>query len=284
MFLPLLDQGLVDTSEGVFFHSNDNQAANSPVVLPQVVSPDKLRTLVEPSDKAFTTEYAFYVLSQMTTCHFTESDRLGKRKRHVVGFPGLACRYCYGGNGSGRFFPLTLKTFSDVSKSLHVLSNHLQKCPKCPNGLSTHVKSLAEVHDVEKVSQPFGSQKIFFELIWKRLHPELNGTLPSARSDEQSCTTLNSEEYPSPPSDLIQVSQMSTADAKLPSIQTETKKSMLYKDGKSSSRTCLIPKKRYCELSSSTNQSPEQPTQTKNEYSETDMSAAMILAQRFEAV
>eukprot|EP00986_Skeletonema_menzelii_P015964 scaffold13166_cov139-Skeletonema_menzelii.AAC.9 len=278
--------GLVDTNEGVFFHSNDNQTANSPVILPQVVSPDKLRTLVESSDKVFATEYAFYVLSQMTTCHFTESDRLGKRKRHVVGFPGLACRYCYGGNGSGRFFPLTLKTFSDVSKSLYVLSNHLQKCPKCPHGMSTHVKSLAEVHEVEKVSQPFGSQKIFFELIWKRLHPDLT----SALSDEQARTSLNSEEYPSPPSELIQIPRMFATDEKIPSIQTETEKktSVLHKDGKNTSRTCRIPKKRYCVQSSSNmstfpaNQYPQEQTLTENEYSETDMSAAMILATGFE--
>ena len=122
------------------------------MLTPTQVSPESLDSLVEPSDKVFATEYAFYVLSQMTTCYFTESDRLGKRKRHVVGFPGLACRYCYGGNGSGRFFPLTLKTFSDVSKSLHVLSNHLQKCPKCPHEMSEHVRALAENHEVEKVS------------------------------------------------------------------------------------------------------------------------------------
>jgi len=147
------------------FHSNVNQAARSPVILPQIVSPDKLRSLVESSDKIFATEYAFYVLSQMTTCHFTESDRLGKRKRHPLNFPGLACKHCYGGNGSGRFFPLTLKTFSDVSKSLHVLSNHLQKCPKCPHGMSTHVKSLAEMHEVEKVSRFLLSKITLREMI-----------------------------------------------------------------------------------------------------------------------
>lgn len=127
-------------------------ADNPSIQPPPVVSPEKLRSLVEPSDKIFATEYAYYVLSQMTMCHFTEADRLGKRKGHTVGFAGLACRHCYGSNGSGRFFPLTLKTFSDVSKSLHVLSNHLQKCPKCPLGMASHVCSLAELHEVEKVS------------------------------------------------------------------------------------------------------------------------------------
>ena len=71
--------------------------------------------------------------------------------RHVVGFPGLACKHCYGGNGSGRFFPLTLKTFSDVSKSLHVLRNHLVKCAKAPTGLSAKVCALYEMHENEKV-------------------------------------------------------------------------------------------------------------------------------------
>ena len=113
---------------------------------------EPLVSLVVPGDKMFATEYAYFVMKQMTTCIFAEADRLGKRKRHKVGFPGMACRHCYGGNGSGRFFPLTLKTFSDVSKSIHVLRNHLVKCAKAPSGMANSVNMLYERHKDEKVS------------------------------------------------------------------------------------------------------------------------------------
>lgn len=173
--------GLVDTSSGVFFRSNihDDSGISPPVGVPQDTLPPQgapashLRHLVEPTDKIFATEYSYLIIEQMTTCEFTEADRLGKRKCHKLGFPGMACKHCYGCNGSGRFFPLTLKTFSDVSKSIHVLRNHLVKCTKAPSWMAETVKNLYERHKDEKLTTPFGSQKIFFELIWRRLHPEL---------------------------------------------------------------------------------------------------------------
>lgn len=61
---------------------------------------------------------------------------------------------CQGGNGSGRFFPLTLKTFSDVSKSIHVLRNHLIKCTKAPIGMAEKVSALSERHIDDKVRCP----------------------------------------------------------------------------------------------------------------------------------
>ena len=175
--------GLVDTVSGVFFQSivhagSAHGTSQPPVGVPQAVLPllpqGPLPSLVEPSDKVFATEYSYFVVEQMTTCEFTETDRLGKRKCHKIGFPGLACRHCFGCNGSGRFFPLTLKTFSDVSKSIHVLRNHLVKCTKAPSWLAHTVNNLFEQHKEEKLTTPFGSQKIFFDLVWRRLHGELH--------------------------------------------------------------------------------------------------------------
>ena len=159
----------------MFQSSNDPQAQSLMVQqnLPSHSPTQPLVRLVEPSDKIFATEYAYFVMEQMTTCVFTEADRLGKRKSHLCGFPGMACRHCYGGNGSGRFFPLTLKTFSDVSKSIHVLRNHLIKCTRAPPELAGRVNMLYKRHKEEKETTAFGSQKIFFDNIWKRLHPEL---------------------------------------------------------------------------------------------------------------
>ena len=158
--------GLVDTSKGVFFKQSIIDETCAPP-LPQAgiaqdastlsvaVQPSQqapLVRLVEPSDKIFATEYSYFVMEQMTTCVFTEADRLGKRKCHTVGFAGMACKHCVGGNGSGRFFPLTLKTFSDVSKSIHVLRNHLIKCTKAPRDMAETVTMLYKQHKNEKVS------------------------------------------------------------------------------------------------------------------------------------
>ena len=144
--------GLVDTSKGVFFQQSNHIVEVSTVAAVQ--QPSKhvpLVCLVEPSDKIFATEYSYFVMEQMTTCVFTEADRLGKRKCHIVGFAGMACKHCVGGNGSGRFFPLTLKTFSDVSKSIHVLRNHLIKCTKAPRDMAETVTMLHKQHKNEKV-------------------------------------------------------------------------------------------------------------------------------------
>jgi len=156
--------GLVDTSKGVFFKQSNHIDETS--VSPQAgsITQDASSTtaavqqaptlvcLVEPSDKIFATEYSYFVMEQMTTCVFTEADRLGKRKCHTVGFAGMACKHCVGGNGSGRFFPLTLKTFSDVTKSIHVLRNHLIKCTKAPRDMAETVTMLYKQHKNEKVS------------------------------------------------------------------------------------------------------------------------------------
>ncbi len=140
-----------------------------------------------------------------------------------------------------------------------------------------------------KLYQPFGSQKIFFDLIWKRLHPELHEDLTStpAPGDVQSSSELITKEYPSPPSELIQVPQKSSADVNAPRIQAEKKTSAIYSDVNCPSQGCIIPKKRYCvkkrlETSTiSTDKYPELPPLTNTGYTETDMSAAMILATGF---
>jgi len=221
--------GLFDTKHGVFFKKevvSQNEfmtpmkKARNNLKDSYQHSVDTLCSLVETSDKMFATDYAYFVMEQMTRCTFTEADRLGKRKRHQLGFPGLACKHCFGGNGSGRFFPLTLKTFSDVSKSLHVLRNHLVKCARAPNGMAKTVNKLYGRHERDKQSTPFGSQKIFFDLVWKRLHPELDDApiMPGLNADPVQPTLFKSIKNESllskkPSSDSTdEVSSRATAD------------------------------------------------------------------------
>jgi TolA-binding protein len=126
--------------------------------------------LVVPDDKPYSTSFSYHLLAQMQPCVFTEADRLGKRKGLPPGFPGLACRHCFGGFGSGRFFPSSIKTLSDTSKTLNVLHNHMMRCRKCPSEIKDNLDTLRASHDEERAKMKFGSQKAFFARIWDRLH------------------------------------------------------------------------------------------------------------------
>ena len=126
--------------------------------------------LTTPEDKSYSTAFSYHLLSQMQPCVFTEADRLGKRKGLPPGFPGLACRHCFGGYGSGRFFPSSIKTLSDTSKTLNVLHNHMMRCRKCPPDVRETLEKLRGSHDEERAKMKFGSQKAFFARIWDRLH------------------------------------------------------------------------------------------------------------------
>ena len=126
--------------------------------------------LVTPEDEPYATGFSYHLLSQMQPCVFTEADRLGKRKGLPPGFPGLACRHCFGGYGSGRFFPSSIKTLSDTSKTLNVLHNHMMRCRKCPPEVRETLDSLRKTHDQERSKMKFGSQKAFFARIWDKLH------------------------------------------------------------------------------------------------------------------
>jgi hypothetical protein len=129
-----------------------------------------LHPLVADADKPYATDFSYLLMDQMQPCVFTEADRLGKRKGLPPGFPGLACRHCFGGYGSGRFFPSTIKTLSDTSKTLNVLHNHMMRCRKCPSDVKETLEKLRVSHDDERAKMKFGSQKAFFGRIWERLH------------------------------------------------------------------------------------------------------------------
>ena len=131
--------------------------------------------LVLDMDRPYATDFSYDLMDQMQPCVFTEADRLGKRKGLPPGFPGLACRHCFGGYGSGRFFPSTIKTLSDTSKTLNVLHNHMMRCRKCPAEVKENLEKLRVSHDEERSKMKFGSQKAFFGRIWERLHSKPQG-------------------------------------------------------------------------------------------------------------
>jgi hypothetical protein len=155
--------------------ADDDKDSSSPPEKPEDSDP---RPLVLPEDKPYATQFTYELLSQMQPCVFTEADRLGKRKGLPPGYAGLACRHCFGGYGSGRFFPSSIKTLSDTSKSLNVLHNHMLKCRKCPQEVKDRLNKHRVHHDDERAKMKFGSQKAYFARIWARLHGANNPGKP----------------------------------------------------------------------------------------------------------
>jgi len=133
---------------------------------------DNWELLVTPEDKKLYTDFAYTLLQQMRCCGFTEADRIGKRKNLPLGYTGLACIHCYGGYGSGRYFPSSVKTMADSSKTLNVIHSHVMKCLKCPQNIKDQLEDLRERHDDDRATKKFGSQRAFFQKIWERLHKE----------------------------------------------------------------------------------------------------------------
>ena len=133
-------------------------------------SPIEAPPLVILADKTTATAFSYLLLGQMQPCVFTEADRLGKRKGLPTNSAGLACRHCFSGYGSGRFFPSSIKTLSDTSKTLNVLHNHMARCRKVPKEVLEELEVARATHDDERAKMKFGSQKAFFAKIWSRLH------------------------------------------------------------------------------------------------------------------
>jgi hypothetical protein len=141
--------------------------------------------IVIPDDKPYTTLYTYLLMDQMISTVFTDTDRIGKRYSLINGFPGLACKHCistssstsssngqYNNNGiiGGRFFPSTIKTLADSSKTLNVIHNHIMRCYVCPIQIREALDKLRYIHDDERSTMDYGYQKQFFQRIWDRLH------------------------------------------------------------------------------------------------------------------
>ncbi|EED94622.1 hypothetical protein THAPSDRAFT_268185 [Thalassiosira pseudonana CCMP1335] len=174
--------GLIDTPDGIRLNKEvylqNKQAAkreageadSSSPSNPTSVTGANAPPLVLPSDKRYTTAFTFHLMAQMQPCVFTEADRLGRRRNLDVGFAGLACRHCFGGYGNGRFFPSSIKTMSDASKTLDAIYKHVSKCQDCPADIKSGLSNLRDFHDNERSKMPFGNQRAFFTKIWGRLH------------------------------------------------------------------------------------------------------------------
>jgi hypothetical protein len=162
------NEGLDDSSTTRLNEPTGHQQENNK--LDEENLPSLLCPITIPEDSKVSTKFSYCLLSQIQSCYFTEADRLGKRVGLSFGYPGLACKHCYGGYGSGRYFPSSIKTMADTSKTMNVLFGHMMKCRQCPVDIKEQLRQLRGSHDEERSLMKFGSQKAFFTKLWRRLH------------------------------------------------------------------------------------------------------------------
>ena len=91
----------------------------------------ELYPLVTEDEKHLVADYLFLALEQMQPCNLMDSDRVGCYKGRRTGFPGLACKYCVGQAGCGRYVPASEASLSQTTTSQTII-NHVRNCRRCP--------------------------------------------------------------------------------------------------------------------------------------------------------
>jgi len=172
-FHALRKLGLVDTANGIRFVSSMKTSFESTsiqAIKSSSYNDENACDVVTPDDKVLATDFVYYLMKQMQRCIFKETDRMGKRNACHIGYPGLACKYCSHKCGSGRFFPSQFKTFSDLSKTIKSMYNHMLKCRSCPESIKQAIITLEKNHEKQKAGMKFGQIKMFLSNVWNQLH------------------------------------------------------------------------------------------------------------------
>jgi hypothetical protein len=140
-----------------------------PVAPPLVVDE---RPLVFPEDKDLISDYLFLTLEQMSPCVLMEADRVGCYKGRKVGFPGLACKWCVGQAGCGRYFPASEASLSQTTTSQTIM-NHVRNCRRCPLEIRENLELMKRARmgpDGRRADKPKrGGRKVFFHRLWCRI-------------------------------------------------------------------------------------------------------------------
>jgi len=128
--------------------------------------------LVLPEDKELISDYLFLTLEQMEPCKLMEADKVGCYKGREIGFRGLACKWCVGQAGCGRYFPASEASLSQTTTSQTVL-NHVRNCRRCPLEIRDQLELMRGSKfgsDGKKQDKPkHGGRKVFFHRLWCRI-------------------------------------------------------------------------------------------------------------------
>ena len=161
--------GLIDTNKGIqYFPETINMNATLHIEdnTPQV-------PLVVENDKSLVSNLLFFLMSHIQKCAFSEDDRISGRshkKMNVdIGSPGLACRYCNGMTGVGRYF-FRDASFLNIERNLE---RHFEKCTQLPKDVKAKIDLFKEKKQ-KHARNPKGNRKLFFETVWKRMHTDIS--------------------------------------------------------------------------------------------------------------
>ncbi len=133
------------------------------------------------------TSFTYVVMCQFVKAAFDQTDRKGNRAKTSLGYVGLKCKYC-GGEGmrTGRYFPSSLKTFTDTTKTLLPMYCHLSLCHKCPEDMKSLISRLHDRHEVElkvlKGKKLHGGTTPFYRQIWTSLHADASSRKKDRRT------------------------------------------------------------------------------------------------------
>ena len=88
------------------------------------------------------------------------------------GFPGLECAHCGESPNPRRFF---YRTADILNGNYAHIPNHVLSCKHVPTEVKKRLKRAKSSQANEKLGLPKGSQKRFFEKVWRRLHSKEDG-------------------------------------------------------------------------------------------------------------
>lgn len=128
--------------------------------------------LVLPEDKELISDYLYLTLEQMEPCKLMEADKVGCYKGRELGFRGLACKWCVGQAGCGRYFPASEASLSQTTTSQTIL-NHVRNCRRCPLEIRDKLELMRGSKfgpSGKKQDKPkHGGRKVFFHRLWCRI-------------------------------------------------------------------------------------------------------------------
>lgn len=129
-------------------------------------STDITGPLVTDNDRKLVTQFTFFTMEQMEPC-FLEKSGNGSRSMFQYGFPGLSCKHCIGTSSARKFF---YRTADILSGNYAHIPNHVLSCKHCPSHIKKTLAEKKKIHANEKMRLHRGSQRVFFNNVWERLH------------------------------------------------------------------------------------------------------------------
>jgi len=122
--------------------------------------------LLSEEDRKLVTAFTYYTMQQMKPCSLENSGN-GSRSMFQCGFPGLVCVHCERTPSARKFF---YRTADILSGNYAHIPNHLMSCKCCPIHVKASLAQKKKSHADDKLKLSRGSQRIFFNNLWGRLH------------------------------------------------------------------------------------------------------------------